>query len=90
MKTNKNNSLDETATSTSNAITNRSLYLHWRYHPAGIQRAQLRAIFDATLKDCNPFDKGMIIAMSRPKNLRDLLTRTTLNEPEGKRASDYY
>ena len=55
IKTNKNNSLDETATSTSNAITDRSLYLHWRYHPAGIQRAQLRAIFDATLKDCNPF-----------------------------------
>ena len=32
----------------------------------------------------------MIVAMSRPKNLRDLLTRTTLQEPEGERASDYY
>jgi len=28
--------------------------------------------------------------MSRPKNLRDLITRTTLSEPEGARASDYH
>ena len=71
-------------------IANRSLYLHWRYHPTGIQRDKLREIYDATLKSCNPFQQGMTIAMSRPKNLRDLLTRTTLNEPAGKRASDYY
>jgi hypothetical protein len=70
-------------------IANRSLYLHWKYHPEGIQRETLRAIYIATLKDCNPF-QGLTIAMARPKNLRDLLTRTTLNEPEGKRASNYY
>ena len=87
---NKNNSLDEEAASNPDETANRSLYLHWRYHPAGLQRDTLRAIFDATLKDCNPFKKGMTIAMSRPKNLRDLLTRTELNEPSGKRASDYY
>ena len=81
---------DEKTTLITNDITNRSLYLHWQYHPAGIQRDQLRVIFDKTLKECNPFAKGMTIAMSRPKNLRDLLTRTVLNEPAGKRASDYY
>jgi hypothetical protein len=86
---NKNNPLEEEAAPFSNEIANKSLYLHWKYHPAGLQRDTLRAIFDATLKDCNPFKKGMTIAMSRPKNLRDLLTRTTLNEPTGKRASDY-
>ena len=48
----------------SNEIANKSLYLHWKYHPAGLQRDTLRAIFDATLKDCNPFKKGMTIAMS--------------------------
>jgi hypothetical protein len=71
-------------------IANRSLYLHWEYHPSGIKREQLREIFKSTLADCNPFQKGMIVAMARPKNLRDILTRTTLNEPEGERASDYY
>ena len=71
-------------------IANRSLYLHWEYHPNGIQRQRLRAIFKETLEACNPFKQGMIVAMSRPKNLRDLLTRTTLQEPEGERASDYY
>jgi hypothetical protein len=74
----------------SDAITNRSLYLHWEFHPKGIQRDTLRAIYDATLSHCNPFHNGMVIAMSRPKNLRDLLTRTTLSEPEGTRASDYH
>ena len=38
---------------------------HWHYHPAGLQRDTLWAIFDATLKNCNPFK----IAMSRPKKL---------------------
>ena len=86
----KNNSLDAEAASATEDIKNRSLYLHWKYHPAGLQRATLRAIFEATISNCNPFKKGMTIAMSRPKNLRDLLARTTLNEPPGKRASDYY
>jgi hypothetical protein len=86
---NKQKSSEEESAPITNDIANRSLYLHWKYHPAGIQRDTLREIFDATLKDCNPFNKGMTIAMSRPKNLRDLLTRTTLNEPAGKRASDY-
>ena len=73
-------------------IAARPLYLHWQYHPEGLPRDELRAIYDATLKSCTPFQQGMTIAMSRPKNLRDLLTRTstTLNEPTGKRASDYY
>ena len=74
----------------SDAITNRSLYLHWEFHPKGIQRDTLRAIYDATLSHCNPFHNGMVIAMLRPKNLRDLITRTTLSEPEGTRASDYH
>ena len=72
------------------SIINRSLYLHWEYHPHGTTKDRLREIFDDTIGCCNPFAKGMTVAMSRPKNLRDLLTKTTLNEPEGKRASDYY
>jgi len=73
-----------------NAVTNRTLYLHWKFHPNGISRETLRAIYDATLSQCNPFHNGMVIAMSRPKNLSELLTRTTLNEPPGARASNYH
>ena len=47
---NKNNSLDEKAASNPDEIANRSLYLHWRYHQAGLQRDKLWGIFDATLK----------------------------------------
>lgn len=71
-------------------ILNRHLYIHWQYHPNGIQRHTLREIYNATLEACNPFQKGMIVAMSRPKNLREMLTRTRLQEPEGERASDFY
>jgi hypothetical protein len=80
-------------TTTTNAdpeIANRSLYLHWEYHPHGIQKDKLRAIYNDTIQNCNPFANGMTIALSRPQNLRDLLTKTTLNEPAGKQASDYY
>ena len=72
------------------SIVNRSLYLHWEYHPHGMKKERLRAIFDDTIGRCNPFAKGMTVAMSRPKNLRELLTKTTLQEQEGRRASDYY
>jgi hypothetical protein len=72
------------------SIENRALYLHWQYHPHGIQRGTLRALYKDTLEACTPFQNGMVVAMSRPKNLRDLLTRTTMQELAGERASDYY
>jgi len=56
-----------------------TLYLHWAYHPHGLQRKDIRRIFDNTLKpalDC--YDK-MQIAISRPKNLREILTRAAFN-----------
>ncbi len=59
-----------------------TLYLHWTYHPQGLQRKNIRRIFDNTLKpalDC--YDK-MQIAVSRPKNLRDTLTRAALQVPD--------
>jgi len=59
-----------------------TLYLHWKYHPHGLQRKDIRRIFDNMLRpalDC--YDK-MQIAVSRPKNLRDILTRVALQLPE--------
>jgi hypothetical protein len=66
----------------------RTLYIHWQYQPNGIKKETIRAIYNKTLKGRDNFNGGMTIALSRPKNLRDLLTRTKLNQPPGKRASD--
>jgi hypothetical protein len=74
----------------SNSISHRTLYIHWEYHPNGLQKDQIRSIYNSTLKDHDHFKTGMTIAISRPQNLRELLTKTELKEPEGSRASDYF
>jgi len=63
----------------SNGNATNTLYLHWPYHPKGLQRQQIRRLYDATLKPALPEYDNMQIAVSRPKNLRDLLTKTALN-----------
>jgi hypothetical protein len=65
-----------------------TLYLRWTYHPYGLQQKDIRRIFDKTLKpalDC--YDK-MQIAVSRPKNLRDILTRAALQIPNNDSIND--
>jgi hypothetical protein len=57
-----------------------TLFLHWTYHPNGLQRQDLRRTFENIFKDDLPFDK-MQVAMARPKNLRDVLTRATTKVP---------
>jgi hypothetical protein len=64
-----------------NMVDDNKLYLHWKYHPKGLQRQDIRQTFNTSLRQHIPFEK-MVIAMSRPKNLRDVLTRTTLKLPE--------
>jgi hypothetical protein len=58
-----------------------TLYIHWQHHPDGLQRRDIRRIYDKILKPHVPYDK-MQIAISRPKNLRDILTRAALQMPE--------
>jgi hypothetical protein len=65
----------------------RTLFLHWTYHPSDITRQTLRCLYDETLAGKDGFDK-MTICYSRPRNLRESLTRTSLTEPEGERVSD--
>lgn len=57
-----------------------TLYIHWKYHPKGLQRSNIRHLFNTTLQPHIPFER-MIIAVSRPKNLRDALTRAALKLP---------
>ena len=71
---------------TGNTSTN-TLYLHWRYHPRDISKAKLRLLYNETLKDCSGFN-NLIICYSRPRNLRDSLMQTKLNEPDGMRISN--
>lgn len=65
---------------------NDTIYLHWTWHPQDISRSKLRTIFNGALKEKCGFN-NLIIAYSRPKNLRDCLMTTTLSEPDGNRVS---
>jgi hypothetical protein len=58
-----------------------TLFIHWPYHPYGIQRQTIRRIFNTTLQPYIPFNK-MQVAISRPKYLRDILTHAALNLPD--------
>jgi hypothetical protein len=76
--------LNATATLTNNSQPNQPkenssiLYIHWTYHPNGLQRKDIRAAYNSTLKPLLDYDK-MTVAISRPCNLRDELTKTKLS-----------
>jgi len=61
--------------------TDKTLYIHWKYHPSGLQNTDIRQAYNSPLKGSIPFD-NMQIALSRQKNLRDILSRATLTLPE--------
>jgi hypothetical protein len=61
----------------------KSLYFHWKYHPHGTPNSIIRYHYNAHLKKyLTMFDK-MTMAISRPINLRDKLTRTALELTPG-------
>ncbi len=64
------------ATNTSSCSQD-TLFIHWQHHPGGLQRSDIRKIYEATLQPHLPYKK-MQIAISRPKNLRDILTKTAI------------
>jgi len=69
--------LKQTYTNSANANNKNTLFIHWQFHPQGIQRRELRQLYNNLLKPHLDFDK-VTIAVSRPKNLRDLLTNAKL------------
>jgi hypothetical protein len=77
--------LDGTITTNKHAKNN-TIYLHWTWHLHDIRKSKLRAVFNGTLKEKCRFN-NLIIAYNRPKNLRDCLIKTQLNQPEGSRVS---
>jgi len=58
-----------------------TLYIHWPYYPNGIQRQTIRRLYNNILKEHIPFD-NMQVTISRPKNIRDILTCTKLTVPD--------
>jgi hypothetical protein len=54
-----------------------TLFLHWTYHPDGLQRKDIRDTYNAILKEHLDYDK-MTVAIARPHNLRDLLSQAPL------------
>ena len=65
---------------------NNMLYIHWTYHPNGIQQQDIHNIYNHTLQGINNFEH-MTIAISHPKNLWDIMMHTALMEPDNQRVS---
>jgi hypothetical protein len=57
-----------------------TLYVNWTYHPNGLQRTDLRSAFNTSFQDSLPYDR-MQVAIARPKNLRDILTKAKMTLP---------
>jgi hypothetical protein len=62
--------------------TDNTLYIHRTFHPNGIKPFEIRQLCEKILRPSLTYDR-MIIALSRPKNLKDVLTRTAFpSHPE--------
>jgi hypothetical protein len=68
-------------TSTAKPDSQDTLNMHWPFHPHGIQRHTIRQLFNTILQPYIPFNR-MQVATSRPKNLKDVLTRAALTLPD--------
>jgi hypothetical protein len=56
------------------------LFIHWTHHPKSVQQTVIRNTSDATLKDILPYER-MQMALSHPKNLRDILAKAAVTLP---------
>jgi len=57
-----------------------TLFIHWEYHPNGIQNKDIRSAYNNILAPHLDYRK-MTVAISRPKNLRDILSKSHLANP---------
>jgi hypothetical protein len=64
------------------------LFIHWKHHPNGLQRSDIRQIYKQTLQPTDIHD-NMVVVISRPKNLRDILTKTKLSLPDNSTIQDF-
>jgi hypothetical protein len=62
------------------ASEDKTLFIQWVYNPKDIHYKELCALYNTILQPHVSFDK-MVITLSRPKNLRDLLICSRLTLP---------
>ena len=65
----------------------KTIIFHLEYHPRGIQRSQVRQVYSDTLAPLLP-ERNLILAVSRPRNLRDRVCSTRLPDVPGENPSD--
>jgi hypothetical protein len=65
--------------SNSTTHSDSTLFIHWQYHPSDISKSTLRSIYNKTLQGHDNFN-DMRIALSRPRNLRDILCNSKLHD----------
>ena len=71
----------------SDTIDEKILYLHWRYHPYGIRRRELRTLYKEYLEGHTGYDR-MVVAQSRPPNIKSKLVSINFTGNPGNRASE--
>jgi hypothetical protein len=71
-----------------NEKAKKPIIFHLEYHPRGIQRSQVRQVYSDTLATVLP-DRNLILAVSRPRNLRDRVCSTRLPDVQGENPSDF-
>jgi hypothetical protein len=70
-----------------NEPAKKAIIFHMEYHPRGIQRSQVRQVYSDTLAPLLP-ERNLILAVSRPRNLRDRVCSTRLPDVPGENPSD--
>jgi hypothetical protein len=66
-----------------------TLFFHWEYHPRGISRQLIRREYNERCAATSGYDR-MVVAFSRPRNLRDALMKSRLPDKEGENVSDVF
>ena len=83
-----------THVTTEEPLTNKErVFLHFEYHKNDIPKNKVRAIYETTCKDLLSSRLGikqLTIAYSRPKNIKDTITKAKLHQAPGREASKYY
>jgi len=69
--------LDNPILNTQPVTTSKTLYIHWPFHPNCLKRGDIRNAFKTTLQPLLDYEK-MTVAISRPQNIRDKLTKAQL------------
>jgi hypothetical protein len=65
------------------------LFFHLQFHPQGIQQKQIRTAYNKTLAPLLEHERRLIVAVSRPRNLRDRVCSTRLPDITDNNPSDY-